>query len=103
MIMTTDQNMGMHRAGLGAARAAQRQVQKVGRCWKAHFMAQQRVFSSLMALMMACSSSSDRSLPLGDVPEPPGRQAYNLLALDGRPLAWCGGHGQSMAWFADPL
>ncbi|MEE6263005.1 DUF2332 domain-containing protein [Plantactinospora sonchi] len=33
------------------------------------------------------------------LPEPPGSALYNVLALDGGPLAWTRGHGQAMAWF----
>ena len=35
-----------------------------------------------------------------DLPSPPTDAAMNVLALDGRPLAWAGGHGQSAHWFA---
>ncbi|GAA3724578.1 DUF2332 domain-containing protein [Plantactinospora mayteni] len=38
-------------------------------------------------------------LPYHGLPEPPSDAFYNVLALDGRPLAWTRGHGQSMAWF----
>jgi hypothetical protein len=34
------------------------------------------------------------------LPDPPDEAAYNLLALDGMPLAWTRSHGQSMTWFA---
>jgi hypothetical protein len=37
-----------------------------------------------------------RDLP----PPPPGAALHNVLALDGRPLAWTRGHGQAMVWFA---
>jgi hypothetical protein len=37
---------------------------------------------------------------LGELPVPPDATAYNVLALDGRPLAWTRGHGQAMNWFA---
>ncbi|MEV4810358.1 DUF2332 domain-containing protein [Micromonospora avicenniae] len=33
------------------------------------------------------------------LPEQPGQALHNVLALDGRPLAWARGHGQSMVWF----
>lgn len=33
------------------------------------------------------------------LPEPPGEALHNVLALDGKPLAWARGHGQGMAWF----
>jgi hypothetical protein len=35
-----------------------------------------------------------------DLPPPPAGAVTNVLALDGRPLAWAGGHGQSAHWFA---
>ena len=34
-----------------------------------------------------------------DLPNPPDQTLHNVLALDGRPLAWCRPHGQGMAWF----
>jgi hypothetical protein len=34
------------------------------------------------------------------LPEPPGEELYNLLALDGTPLAWTRPHGQAVSWFA---
>ncbi|MFC3505186.1 DUF2332 family protein [Micromonospora krabiensis] len=33
------------------------------------------------------------------LPEPPGDALHNVLALDGRPLAWTRGHGQALVWF----
>ncbi|MGC4870307.1 DUF2332 domain-containing protein [Micromonospora sp. DT53] len=33
------------------------------------------------------------------LPEPPSDALYNVLALDGKPLAWARGHGQAMTWF----
>jgi hypothetical protein len=33
------------------------------------------------------------------LPPPPDEALYNVLALDGTPLAWTRGHGQAMAWF----
>ncbi|MEN3608359.1 DUF2332 domain-containing protein [Plantactinospora sp. ZYX-F-223] len=38
-------------------------------------------------------------LPYYGLPEPPSDAFYNVLALDGRPLAWTRGHGQAMVWF----
>lgn len=35
-----------------------------------------------------------------DLPEPPDNARYNVLALDGRPLAWTRSHGQEIHWFA---
>lgn len=34
------------------------------------------------------------------LPPPPDPAFYNLLALDGTPLAWTRGHGEAMTWFA---
>jgi hypothetical protein len=34
------------------------------------------------------------------LPQPPDEALHNVLALDGKPLAWTRGHGQAMAWFA---
>ncbi|MGW5365354.1 DUF2332 domain-containing protein [Actinopolymorpha pittospori] len=38
-------------------------------------------------------------LPYDALPEPPGEALHNVLALDGKPLAWTRGHGQGMVWF----
>ncbi|MFC0096012.1 DUF2332 family protein [Micromonospora marina] len=38
-------------------------------------------------------------LPLADLPEPPADGFHNVLAQDGRPVAWTTGHGQSITWF----
>jgi hypothetical protein len=38
-------------------------------------------------------------VPCDGLPDPPDGARYNVLALDGRPLAWTRSHGQSMAWF----
>jgi hypothetical protein len=34
-----------------------------------------------------------------DLPRPPDETLHNVLALDGRPLAWTRPHGQGMSWF----
>ncbi|MFU8871346.1 DUF2332 domain-containing protein [Micromonospora sp. SL4-19] len=34
------------------------------------------------------------------LPEPPSGAHLNVLALDGKPLAWTRGHGQAINWFA---
>jgi len=39
-------------------------------------------------------------LPYDALPEPPSDALYNVLALDGTPLAWTRSHGQAIAWFA---
>jgi hypothetical protein len=42
-------------------------------------------------------------LPYGQLPPPPDATLHNVLALDGRPLAWTRGHGQGMVWFGPPV
>jgi hypothetical protein len=39
------------------------------------------------------------TLGLDGLPPPPDGALYNVLALDGVPLAWNRSHGQSMVWF----
>lgn len=46
------------------------------------------------------SNESRETLPLGVLPPSPGGFLYNVLALDGKPLAWTRSHGQEMIWFA---
>lgn len=41
-------------------------------------------------------------LTYAGLPAPPDQAFYNVLALDGEPLAWTRGHGEAMAWFAGP-
>jgi len=38
-------------------------------------------------------------LPHAALPEPPADAHCNVLALDGKPLAWTRGHGQAITWF----
>lgn len=45
------------------------------------------------------SLESPEVVPFGGLPTPPGDGLHNVLALDGRPLAWARGHGQSVRWF----
>ncbi|MGC5329383.1 DUF2332 domain-containing protein [Micromonospora sp. DT62] len=45
------------------------------------------------------SNESPDVLPHDALPEPPDEALYNVLALDGRPLAWTSPHGQAMTWF----
>ncbi|SCL48322.1 DUF2332 domain-containing protein [Micromonospora peucetia] len=45
------------------------------------------------------SNESQDVLPHDVLPEPPDEALYNVLALDGRPLAWTRSHGQAMTWF----
>jgi hypothetical protein len=39
-------------------------------------------------------------LPYDALPPPPDRALRNVLALDGKPLAWTRGHGLAIDWFA---
>jgi uncharacterized protein DUF2332 len=39
-------------------------------------------------------------LPYDGLPRPPDQALRNVLALDGKPLAWTRGHGQAIDWFA---
>lgn len=43
---------------------------------------------------------SPEVLPYGALPPQPDDTHHNVLALDGRPLAWTRPHGQAMTWFA---
>ena len=38
-------------------------------------------------------------LPYDNLPAPPDQALHNVLALDGKPLAWTRGHGQAIDWF----
>jgi hypothetical protein len=38
-------------------------------------------------------------LPYDALPDPPDQALYNVLALDGTPLAWARPHGQAITWF----
>ena len=35
-----------------------------------------------------------------NLPDPPDGTLHNVVALDGEPLAWAGGHGEALTWFA---
>jgi hypothetical protein len=39
------------------------------------------------------------TLAIHDLPAAPGEALHNVLALDGRPLAWTRSHGQAIVWF----
>ena len=39
-------------------------------------------------------------MPYDALPEHPGEAWHNVLALDGKPLAWTRPHGQAIIWFA---
>jgi hypothetical protein len=38
-------------------------------------------------------------VPLDGIPATAGDRRQNVVALDGRPLAWARGHGQAVTWF----
>ncbi|WP_446219163.1 DUF2332 domain-containing protein [Micromonospora sp. IBHARD004] len=46
------------------------------------------------------ANESPDVLPHDALPQPPGEAFFNVLALDGTPLAWTRGHGQAIDWFA---
>ncbi|MET7865008.1 DUF2332 domain-containing protein [Micromonospora taraxaci] len=45
------------------------------------------------------ASEAPEVLRYDGLPDPPTDALHNVLALDGRPLAWTRGHGQAMTWF----
>ena len=45
------------------------------------------------------ANESPQTLSHDGLPDPPDDALHNVLALDGTPLAWTRGHGQSLAWF----
>ncbi|MEH1101103.1 DUF2332 domain-containing protein [Micromonospora sp. CPCC 205561] len=45
------------------------------------------------------ANESPDVLPLHALAQPPDDTLHNVLALDGRPLAWTRPHGQAMTWF----
>ncbi|MFG3704941.1 DUF2332 domain-containing protein [Micromonospora sp. NPDC047670] len=45
------------------------------------------------------SNETPDVLPHDALPEPPDDALYNVLAFDGKPLAWTRSHGQAMTWF----
>jgi hypothetical protein len=46
------------------------------------------------------ANESPGMLPYDALPKLPGEALYNVLALDGTPLAWTRPHGQGISWFA---
>jgi hypothetical protein len=48
------------------------------------------------------SNESPDVLPHPDLPPPPDGSLHNVLALDGRPVAYTRSHGQAMTWFGGP-
>ncbi|HEX8929721.1 MAG TPA: DUF2332 family protein, partial [Actinomycetota bacterium] len=60
-----------------------------------------RAFVSLVRDMPAHWISNENAGVIGhpDLPRAPDERLHNVLALDGRPLAWTRPHGQAMTWF----
>jgi hypothetical protein len=46
------------------------------------------------------ANESPGMLPYEALPKLPDEALYNVLALDGTPLAWTRPHGQGIIWFA---
>ena len=45
------------------------------------------------------SVESPAVMAYANLPAPPGETLFNVVALDGRPLAWAGPHGPDVSWF----
>ncbi|SDT01106.1 DUF2332 family protein [Actinoplanes derwentensis] len=45
------------------------------------------------------SAESPEVVPFDGLPPTPDDTSYNVVTLDGRPLAWSKAHGQSVRWF----
>ncbi|MET8092204.1 DUF2332 domain-containing protein [Micromonospora sp. NPDC005220] len=45
------------------------------------------------------ASEGPEVLRYDGLPDPPSDALHNVLALDGKPLAWARGHGQALTWF----
>jgi hypothetical protein len=46
------------------------------------------------------ANEAPQVLPYQRLPDPPDAALYNVLGLDGEPLAWTRSHGQTVHWFA---
>ena len=54
----------------------------------------------LEALIWWISAEDPAVVPFPDLPPPPPDGLHkNVLALDGKPLAWTESHGRSLSWF----
>jgi hypothetical protein len=63
--------------------------------------ARQRLFTEVVRELPGHWVANDTAdVVRGELPDPPDGAAYNVLALDGTPLAWTRSHGQAMTWFA---
>ena len=60
-----------------------------------------RAFTGVVRDLPGHWISVENIFPYAGLPDPPDETLHNVLALDGRPLAWCRPHGQGLTWFAD--
>jgi hypothetical protein len=65
----------------------------------------QRAFAAAVRRLPGHWVHNDQAagLPFAGRPEPPDAGSYNVLALDGVPLAYTRSHGQAMTWFGPSL
>jgi hypothetical protein len=64
-------------------------------------VARREAFTALVRDLPAhwISVENPTVLRYANLPHPPDETLFNVLALDGEPLAWCRAHGQAMTWF----
>jgi hypothetical protein len=64
--------------------------------------ARRQAFADLVRMLPGhwIANEAPDVLPHDGLPEPPDEALYNVLALDGTPLAWARSHGQVLIWFA---
>ncbi|WP_307798282.1 DUF2332 domain-containing protein [Actinoplanes flavus] len=62
-----------------------------------------RAFTDLVRTMRAhwIAVENPTVLDHAGLPHPPDERLHNVLALDGRPLAWARPHGEALTWFGD--
>ncbi|GGN41336.1 DUF2332 domain-containing protein [Actinoplanes campanulatus] len=62
-----------------------------------------RAFTDLVRTMRAhwIAVENPTVLDHAGLPNPPDERLHNVLALDGRPLAWARPHGEALSWFGD--
>lgn len=61
-----------------------------------------REFTEVVRRLPGHWLANENVLLYDGLPEPPDSSLHNVLALDGRPLAWTRPHGQAITWFAAP-
>ncbi|MEU4427150.1 DUF2332 family protein, partial [Actinoplanes sp. NPDC024001] len=68
-------------------------------------VARRRAFTNLVRDLPAhwIAVENPAVLPYDDLPHPPDETLHNVLALDGKPLAWARAHGDALTWFAGDL